>query len=148
MGAAFGLTACIGEALLAYVLADALTGLYHAATDRGWNIGWQVALFEQHHADPAGMVLDFWAAVLGVPLAAIAVFGWHPAFFIAFGLAISLCQVPHYWAHHRGPSWARVLQRWHMILPPREHAVHHRGFDRNYCTLSGWNNAWLNRVLA
>lgn len=135
------------EALLAYALADAFTGIYHAATDKGFNIRSQVILFQQHHTSPAGMVPDFRPVILGIPLALIALLGWHPVFFLALGISISACQVPHYWAHHRRGRIVRALQQARIIISPRAHAVHHRHFDRNFCTISGWNNFWLNWLL-
>jgi hypothetical protein len=136
------------EFLAAYTLADLFTGVYHLITDRGWNVRSQVALFQGHHDDPAGLGLDLSPAVAGVPLMMLALIGWHPLFFVVLGMSTALGQVPHYWAHHRGNRLVRTLQWMHLILPPRHHARHHRGeFDRNFCVLSGWNNPWLNWVI-
>jgi plasmanylethanolamine desaturase len=138
----------IVESLLAYTLADLLTGIYHFVTDRGWNVASQVALFQQHHDRPAQLGVDLSPAIAGIPLMALALLGWHPVFFLALGTSVTLAQVPHYWAHHRGNRLVRFLQRLHLLLPPRHHARHHHGeFDRNYCVLSGWNNFWLNWVV-
>jgi hypothetical protein len=144
--AAMSTAILIGEALLGYVAADALTGIYHAATDYGWNVRSQVDLFQDHHDHPRGITRDPKPAFAGVPLMLCAALG-HPAFFLVLGAAISLCQVSHYYAHHRGGAVVCFLQRWHVILPPREHAVHHRDHDLNFCIVSGWNNRWLNWVL-
>jgi len=135
------------EGLLGYVVADALTGIYHAATDAGWNVRSQLDLFQNHHKHPRSMTFDLSPAVVGIPLMLCAALGWHVVFFLVLGAALSLCQVPHYYTHHRGGAVIRFLQRWHVILPPREHALHRRQFDRNFCILSGWNNGWMNWVL-
>ena len=55
----------IFEAIGAYLLADLMTGVYHLATDRGWNIGRQVEIFQQHHAQTEAMVLDLRSLFLG-----------------------------------------------------------------------------------
>lgn len=48
----------------------------------------------------------------------------------------------HKWAHlSTPPVWIALLQRWHLILPPEHHAVHHAApFSRYYCITVGWLN--------
>ncbi len=137
----------IVEVLLGYLVADALTGIYHAATDYGWNVRSQVALFQDHHDHPRGITRDPKPAFAGIPLMLCGTLG-HPAFFIVLGVTVSLSQVAHYYAHHRGSTVVRFLQSWHVIIPPHKHAIHHHQFDRNFCILSGWNNCWLNWILS
>ena len=51
----------------------------------------------------------------------------------------------HKWAHaDQPPRFARFLQRWHLILPPTHHAVHHAApHDKYYCITVGWLNPIL-----
>jgi plasmanylethanolamine desaturase len=51
----------------------------------------------------------------------------------------------HKWAHaDRPPPFARFLQRWHLILPPTHHNVHHASpHDKYYCITVGWLNPVL-----
>jgi len=134
--------------LLGYILADAISGIYHWLTDNGYNIPSQVALFQAHHQRPSGMDLDFKPAFGGLPIACIGFFDVsHMVFWATLGTAISLSQVTHYYSHHRGPWLIRLLQKLKLILPPKHHSKHHRGdYDKNFCIVSGWNNFWMNLI--
>jgi len=57
-----------------------------------------------------------------------------------------LVQISHMAAHGRFPTSrvVRVLQRTHLMLPPRDHRAHHATFDRNFAILTGWSNPLLN----
>ena len=137
------------QIVLAYVAVDLATGLYHYATDRGWNFRRQVELFELHHRAPKMDGFDWQPSLAAVPaLVAGLWMGWP--FLIAAGLFGVLAQVPHYWAH-QGSSLPFVpwLQRTGIIMSAEHHARHHDGrFDSHFCILSGWNNWWLDWLLA
>lgn len=139
------------QVLAAYVLADLLTGLYHFATDRGWNFRWIVELFDDHHRTNAMQGFDWQPMQVGVPGMVLGLWlAWQELPGASFVLALAsfgcLSQIPHYYAHRRAKSLAICwLQRTGIIISPKHHAGHHRGrFDRNFCILSGWNNCWLN----
>ena len=141
------------QVLAAYVLVDLLTGLYHFATDRGFNLAHQVRLFTLHHDTNSMDGFDWQPSVVGLPGMLIGLWLGSP-FLIAGGALGILCQVPHYYAHRRSRSQlvhhvVSILQLTGLIISPQHHAAHHNGtFDRNFCIFSGWNNWWLNRLVA
>lgn len=138
--------AIVLQIVVAYVLVDALTGIYHLATDRGWNFASQCALFEIHHTTNSMDGFDWQPMVAAVPTAVVGAW-FHSPFFVAVGLIGCLAQLPHYWAHQGGGRVVRWLQTSRLIIHPAHHAGHHSGqFNRNFCILSGWNDWWLNRV--
>lgn len=139
------------QVVAAYLLVDLLTGLYHFATDKGWNFPSQVAMFQDHHETNTMAGFDWQPSLLGLPAMGFGL--WLGSSFLtaagAFGI---LSQVPHYYAHRRSESprvhgLVRLLQRTGLILDPQHHAEHHRDFDRNFCILSGWCNPLLNSLI-
>ncbi len=140
------------EIVLAYLFADLASGLYHYATDRGWNLAQQVALFADHHKTSTMENFDWQTFAAGMPIS-IAGAWLHSPFGVAAGVFIALTQVTHYYAHRRSESaWVHAvvsrLQRAGLIIRPQAHARHHRApHNRDFCLLSGWNNWWLNRLV-
>lgn len=139
------------QILTAYILADALSGLYHWATDSGMNLQNQIDMFQEHHATNTMQGFDWQTFAAGMPLVAIG--GWfHSAFLIALGCFIALAQVTHYYAHRRSRSrlvrhLVGLLQESRIIVHPASHQRHHVGeFNRDFCLLSGWNNWWMNLI--
>jgi hypothetical protein len=143
----------LAQVLAAYVLVDFLSGLYHLATDRGWNTAGQVRMFQEHHETNTMSGFDWQPSIVGFP-AMLAGLWFASPFLLASGALGILAQVPHYYAHRRSNSPAvhaivRALQRLGLIITPQHHAAHHRGaFNRNFCIVSGWNNFWLNPLLS
>lgn len=134
------------QIVLAYWLVDALGGLYHLATDRGFNIASQVAFFQKHHESPETMTFDLQPCLIGVPCL---VAGWFvaPWFLVPLGIFFCLAQVPHYYTHFPAPRFVQVLQRAGIFVSPASHARHHDGrFDRDFCVTAGWNNWWINWI--
>lgn len=137
------------QVLAAYILMDLLTGLYHFATDRGWNSKRVVALFQDHHHTNTMDGFDLHPMLYGFP---VMLSGWLLAssFLLALGSFTVLSQVPHYYAHRRSRSRVvhaavRLLQRTGLMISPQHHAAHHDGaFDRNFCIVSGWCNPLVN----
>lgn len=138
------------QILAAYIVADAITALYHVATDLGYNIPYQVQVFQNHHHDPLSMTFDLEPVLAGVPLVVLG-FWFAPWFLIPLGIFVSVAQIPHYYAHfpYKAPKWFKKLQDWEIVIEPAAHDSHHSGeFDKDYCVLSGWNNFWINRLAA
>jgi hypothetical protein len=139
--------------LAAYVLVDLWTGLYHLATDSGLNFRNQVEMFQDHHDTNTMQGFDWQTFAAGMPIAVLGAW-FHSPFVVAIGCFVALSQVTHYYAHRRSSSAAvhRVvvtLQRCGVIVHPKSHQRHHsEPFNRDFCLLSGWNNFWLNRVVA
>jgi hypothetical protein len=142
----------IAEVLAAYLIADLLTGIYHFATDRGWNFKGQVEMFQEHHDTNTMIGFDWQPMTAGLPAMVVGL--WlESSFLLALGSFGILAQVPHYYAHRRSASpvvhaAVRFLQRTGLIISPQHHAEHHRGaFDRNFCILSGWMNPVMNFLI-
>lgn len=140
------------QILAAYVLADLLSGLYHLATDKGFNFRNQIEMFQEHHNTNTMSGFD-WQTFAGGMLIAVPGAWFHSAFAIALGVFVALTQVTHYYAHCNSRSKlvhhiVRVLQILHIIVPRESHQRHHsEPFDRDFCLLSGWNNWWLNPLV-
>lgn len=140
------------QVIAAYVLADALSGLYHCATDYGFNIRNQIEMFREHHDTNTMQGFDWQTFAAGM-LVSVPGAWVHSAFAVALGCFVALTQVTHYYAHRRSSSWLvrriiRALQQSRLIVHPASHARHHREpFARDFCLLSGWNNWWLNGFL-
>lgn len=141
------------QILAAYLFVDLATGIYHYVTDQGWNVAHQVRLFEHHHVTNTMDGFDWQPAIVALPAMLIGIWIGSP-FLIAGGAFGIVSQVPHYYAHKRSDyeivhHFVRILQLSGLIMSPQHHAVHHNGvFDRNFCIFAGWNNWWLNRLLA
>jgi palmitoyl-[glycerolipid] 3-(E)-desaturase len=140
------------QILLAYILADLFSGLYHLATDKGMNIKSQCEMFQEHHVTNTMASFDWQTFAAGMPLCILG--GWlHSAFLIALGVFLALTQVTHYYAHRKSDSQlvhhvVRVLQLTGVIVNPTRHARHHsEPFSRDFCLLSGWCNPVLNAAL-
>jgi hypothetical protein len=142
-----------GEVLAAYILIDALTGLYHLATDCGLNSKRVVDLFKDHHDTNTMEGFDEFPMRFGLPVM-LAGLLLGSSFLLALGSFTVLAQVPHYYAHRRSRSplvhrVVRLLQRGGLMISPQHHAAHHDGrFSRNFCIVSGWNNWWMNWLIA
>lgn len=136
------------EVVLAYLAVDLATGLYHYATDRGWNFRRQVELFADHHQSNTMQGFDWQPSLAAVPALFVGLWlGW--VLLIAAGVFGVLAQVPHYFAHRPTRCWlVRGLQASGLMISPAHHAQHHRGrFDSHFCIFSGLNNWWLDRLL-
>jgi hypothetical protein len=152
--------ACIGLALLA---ADLISGLAHWAADSLFNettpfIGKHfIKPFRDHHTDPKAITRhDFIETNGNNCLANLPMLGTVAQVIPEeTGIGFYLCAVVvfitwflfgsnqfHKWAHaDRAPRMVRLLQRWHIILPPTHHDIHHRApHDRHYCITVGWMN--------
>lgn len=140
------------QILAAYVIADALSGVYHFVTDRGMNFREQVEMFQEHHDTNTMQGFDWQTFALGMPISVCGAW-FHSAFWIALGIFLALTQVTHYYAHRRSSSrvihrLVRTLQKCRIIVSPESHASHHRPpHGRDFCLLSGWNNCWLNFLI-
>ena len=147
--------------------ADLVTGTVHWLCDRFGSertpiFGpYLIAGFREHHRDPAAigrhgflersganafsvvpvLALAPFAAALLPDRAAAALVGGS----LALAVYVALTNEIHLQCHRSRPApLARVLQRLRLVLPPDQHARHHRGgHDRAYCIATGWSNALL-----
>jgi ubiquitin-conjugating enzyme E2 variant len=151
-------------ALLAYLAADLVSGLVHWAADT-WGstdlpvIGPAVlGPFREHHRDPLAITRhDFVETngnncLISLPVLGVAIWlvpdpGEPGTIFLSSFLGalvfwVLLTNQFHKWAHLPSPpALLAFLQRWHLILPPAHHALHHnRPFTSHYCITTGWLN--------
>lgn len=153
---------------LAFLAADFLSGFVHFLAD---NVGtpktpWLgptfIQPFREHHANPRAITRHDFVEVNGnncmviAPVLMTLTYALPAAsgpwvlginfFALCLFLGIFLTNQIHKWAHEPSPPKAvALLQRWHLILPPAHHDVHHASpFDTYYCITCGW----LNPVLA
>ncbi|MES2615390.1 MAG: fatty acid desaturase CarF family protein [Bdellovibrionota bacterium] len=120
--------------------------------------------FREHHVDQFAMTKhDFIetnaaASLGGVPLLVGCLF--IPVgpdkpylsfvfFFIFFFTVLSLfTNQIHKWAHtEKSPKFIKVLQKWHIILNPLHHQIHHTiPYNKHYCITTGWLNGFLSSI--
>lgn len=153
------------------LLADLVSGAFHWLCDRFGReatpvVGpYLIAAFREHHRDPGsiarhglcersgGNALAMLPVLLGAHAGLAAAEPGGPAGF-GFGAALSfagyvaLTNEIHLQAHRAAPGpVVRGLQRLRLVLPPEQHARHHRGaHDRAYCIATGWCNGLLDRL--
>lgn len=137
------------EIILAYAFTDLLGGIYHYATDKGYNLKSQVVLFQEHHESNSMEGPGFYITI--GPAILVFLVGWFlgSVFLLAFGVFTLIAQVPHYYAHVANPPrLVRWLQATGIMISPEHHAKHHNGtFDKNFCVFTGWNDCWLNAII-
>ncbi len=149
-----------------YLFADFVSGFVHWLADTWGRTDMPVigkALlrpFREHHVDQKAITLHDFVETNGnnclicVPAGIAALFvpvdgPW--LFFLMSWLLWSMVWVLgtnqfHKWSHmDEPPKLAAFAQRWHLILPPAHHAIHHTApYATHYCITTGW----LNRPLA
>lgn len=154
-------------AVLGALAADLVSGVVHWGFDT-WGTSRERGLlarlvrdFRAHHREPRAMVRGDWidvngesaiavgsvlavASLAGVPGRLAEAPGSYAALLVWAGLSGAANQI-HYWAHHpKPPAAVRLLQRCRLILPPRQHALHHTKAHRQaYCIALGWLDALL-----
>ncbi len=136
------------QCVLAYFALDLLTGIYHLATDKGWNVKQQVELFNDHHASNTLEAYEWRPLLFAVPVFITGLY-WQVPFLVALGVLAVFTQVPHYFAHNP-PKWGPVrwLQLTGIIITPEHHAGHHQNdFSQNFCVFSGWSDVVLNPIV-
>lgn len=153
--------------LLAFAVADFLSGLVHALCDNLGSIDTPVVgqkfirSFREHHTDPLDMTRGDFVRVnadnflVCLPVLVPAVLWLDVAdhlFLASFLVALTCCVLVtnqiHKWAHLDEVSPAvRWLQRRGVVLSPEHHAVHHTPpYASHYCITSGITNPVLTRI--
>ena len=170
-----GLTPFWGWCLLltslasSYIAADFASGFVHWLGDTFGEPHWPVLgssfirPFREHHTDPTGICRhDFieingnsciWMLFYIVPVYFLLPSTGAWAFFcLSFSLfftwGIFFTNQFHKWAHlHHPPTWIATLQRFSLILSPRNHNVHHSApYKTYYCITNGWMNPVLDKL--
>lgn len=153
-----------------YLVADLVSGLVHWGFDTWGSIHLPVLgnafirPFREHHFDELAITRHGFVqtngnnslAALPVLVGTLFVSGpagatWPvvlDAFMISLVLSVFATNQFHAWAHAESvPRFIALLQRWHLILPPAHHAVHHvRPHDTHYCITTGWLNGPLRAI--
>lgn len=153
-----------------YLTADFISGVVHWFGDSFYREDTPIVgtllikNFREHHRDPQSICRHGFLEVnanncLGV-IITLLIEVWvktsaagYPSLLvrstlITYGLAMFGTNQFHKWAHaEHVPGIVAWLQRKNLILRPAEHQLHHRGgFDRSYCTTTGWMNLVLDRI--
>jgi len=157
--------------VLAMTLADLVSGLVHWGADTWGTLDTPlvgktfIRSFREHHLDPFRITVHDVIETNGdncmttLPVLAILAFKvdireenagdlfkvWFVAFFCIW---VSLTNQIHKWAHMlKPPRTVALLQDWYIILPRKNHQIHHHTpFDRFYCITTGWLNPLLGSI--
>ena len=153
----------------AYLGADLVSGLVHWMGDTWCSPSTRffgpalIRPFREHHVDEKAITRhDFVETngnncLISTPVVSLSLLvplhhGWLGIFVAVFLVAlvfwVLMTNQFHKWAHLESPpaviAW---LQRWHLILPPAHHAIHHAApFNRYYCITVGWMNRPLQMI--
>ncbi len=154
--------------ILGYIGADFVSGFVHWMADTWGSTDMPilgkafVRPFREHHVDQkaitrhdfietngANCLISLWVAVIAFMTPLDSKLGLFWAVWSAsLILWVMFTNQFHKWAHEDNPAgWVSFLQRWHLILPPAHHKIHHTApFSRYYCITVGWLNKPLYKV--
>jgi len=157
--------------ILAMTLADLFSGLAHWAADTWGSLETPlvgktfIRSFREHHLDPFRITVHDVIetngdnCMLTVPFLFLLAFkaeikqenagDLFKVCFVAFlCIWVSLTNQIHKWAHMiKPPRSIALLQDWYIILPRKNHQIHHHTpFDRYYCITTGWLNPLLGSI--
>ena len=150
-----------GEAILGWLFADLVTGLFHWWEDRIGRVDmpivgkWLVEPNRLHHVEPMtftqGSVADrsLACAVAAGIVAALWVLAFGPSVFcLFFAIGGAVVNEVHRLAHlGKAPGLLGVLQDIGLLQSPAHHAGHHRGeHDQRYLVLTDWLNPVVDRL--
>jgi ubiquitin-conjugating enzyme E2 variant len=165
----YGLMIAI-TAFVAYALADVLSGIVHWSADTWGTADTPIfgpALirpFREHHVDqmsitrhdfleangnsclaliPVAALCQFIPISASSPLSVIAMTFWA-VILVTLGFTNEI----HKQAHQTQPPFPySFLQKYHLILPPVHHQIHHTSpFEKYYCITHGWMNPFLTYI--
>lgn len=150
----------------AYAVTDFMNGLVHIYMDDNENYeslaGPLIANFHLHHRTPRykknNLLVVYFNETgskvwLVFYLAAVAVLfhlpGINPVllYTLAYmGILSSVAEVSHYLSHNANSKVADFLASCKLLLPKREHAIHHLQDNISYSFLNGMTNPLLNLI--
>ncbi len=136
------------ELLVAWLLADFLSGFWHWIEDRYFEEKWPIIgkyiakPNSLHHAQPAAFLKgDYWTRNWTTILPAAIAFAIYPSWVFVFA---SQANEVHAWAHQKCSPFIRALQETGLLQSPRHHGEHHRSpFEVRYCVITDWLNPVL-----
>lgn len=157
--------------MMAYILADFVSGFFHWMGDTWGSPETPLAgavfvrPFREHHVDQLAITRHDFIEVNGancaISIPVLAALHFLPfettrwgapvgVFFSAFLWFIFATNQFHMWAHiaaDKRPRVVSLLQRLHLILPPDHHAIHHAApYSKYYSITVGWVNEPLHRL--
>lgn len=161
----------VTTAIIAFAVADLVSGIYHFFLDNYGSretpvFGAQIVAFQGHHQFPWTITHRDWCnnvykscAMSLLPLTLVAACGETDAstdwlsinlrlFGVVFLLSVAFAQEFHKWSHMiRPPPAVRFLQRSGWLISQREHGQHHQSpYHEKYCIVSGWCNRLLDET--
>lgn len=134
--------------LLAIILADFLTGLFHWWEDRYGNPSWPIigplVIIPniQHHKYPRKFTEgNYWkrnyTAIIPSLVLSMIFYFFQQYFMCLVFLISSQSNEFHCWQHMKTNKLIRWFQNYKLIQGVRGHALHHaRPYDRNYCVIT------------
>lgn len=139
------------ELLVAWLLADFLSGVWHWIEDRYFEESWPIIgkyiakPNTLHHAQPAAFLQNgYWTRNWTTILPAAIAFALYPSWVFVF---VSQANEIHAWAHQKCSPFIRMLQEVGVLQSPRHHGEHHRSpFEIRYCVMSDWLNPFLDAI--
>lgn len=165
-------TITIFAGLLGYVLADFVSGFVHFLGDTFWSektplIGKTfIYPFREHHTDQLAITRhNFFVTngnncLVSLPVMLLmhmylftyaqTSFAFAFLFATLFFLVLSVFATNqiHKWAHMKKPPFlVKLLQKAHLILNPKHHAIHHAAPHTKYfCITTGWLNPVIEKL--
>ncbi|KAG8519630.1 Transmembrane protein 189 [Galemys pyrenaicus] len=156
------------------ITADFLSGLAHWGADTWGSVDLPIVgkafirTFREHHIDPTAITRHDFIETNGdnclmtiLPLLSTAyklhtqthealeqLFVWE-CFVVCVSILLTFTNQIHKWSHiYFGlPRWVTLLQEWHIILPRRDHRIHHISpHDTYFCITTGWLNYPLEKI--
>ena len=143
--------------LLAILVADLLTGVFHWWEDRYGNPDWPILgkyIIQpniKHHQDPmffcnGNYLTRNWTTLVPSFLIAGLCYYLHFYFLALVFCIASQSNEIHCWEHARTNKIIRLLQKYYILQNKKTHALHHkRPYDTNYCVITMIVNPVLNR---
>ena len=154
--------------IVAYILTDFVNGLVHMYMDNNTNytsvVGPFVAAFHVHHStlkyakqSPFSVYFfesgsKFWLLGYLIILLFIQFIVFIPFIIqfilVCFSILSSLAEVSHYWCHNATPKNIAIkwLQKHHVLLSAKHHALHHTEDNVQYAFLNGISDPVINRI--
>jgi len=156
--------------MVGYLAADFLSGLVHWMGDTWGSADFPllgasvIRPFREHHVDQTAITrhdfietnganclisLPVAAASLLIPVRTNEDVGLFAATFLgSLILWVFGTNQFHKWAHLANPpTLIATMQRWHLILSPQHHSIHHAApFRSYYCITAGWLNWPLTKI--
>lgn len=154
--------------IFAFIMTDCVNGFVHMYMDNNTNYtsfaGPFIAAFHLHHSVPKYTKRNpikvyfyesgskFWLMVYLFVLVWVQQKGtlnYGINFgLVWFGILSSVAELSHYWCHNatKKNTIIRCLQKYHVLLARKHHALHHTSDNVQYCFLNGMTDPLVNCI--